>query len=87
MDASKSAIARLVAHHGGPTAFAAKLDGFAYQEIQRWAKRGWAPPKHFMVLEPFLPRGIKLRDLHEDVTVYEATVDKGSRAKLARAGA
>jgi hypothetical protein len=62
-----SAIGQLIAHHGGITAVSKKLGGVpAYQEIQRWAKRGWASPMHLFRLEPLLPEGMSLRDLAAD---------------------
>lgn len=61
------AIARLVSRHGGPTELARKLGGTpAYQEIQRWLKRGWASPMHVLRLEPLLLPGMELRDLYLD---------------------
>lgn len=68
MDTPKPpAIARLVEHQGGPVALSQKLGGSpAYQEIQRWVKRGWASPMHIFRLEPLMPRGMKLRDLDGD---------------------
>lgn len=74
----RSAIARLVKHHDGPTKLSKKLGGKPpYQEIQRWTSRGWASPMHLMKLKPLLPRGITLGDLYEDRV----------RAKAAEAGA
>lgn len=67
MEEQVSAIARLVAHQGGPSALSAKLGGIpAYQEIQRWVKRGWASPMHIFRLESLMPRGMKVRDLNDD---------------------
>lgn len=61
------AIARLVAHHNGPTAVSNALGGFpTYQEVQRWVRRGWASPMHIFKLKPLLPRGMKLDDLAAD---------------------
>ena len=66
----ESAIAKLVSKAGGPVALSQKLGGSpAYQEIQRWVKRGWASPMHIFALEPFLPRGMKVRDLANDRAV------------------
>lgn len=63
----KSAIARLVEHHGGATALSRKLDdGPVAQEIERWLRRGWAAPKHIPRLQPHLPRGIRIEDLYLD---------------------
>lgn len=63
------AVHRLVEHNGGPCALSRKLDGSpAYQEIQRWVKRGWASPAHLFRLEKHLPDGMTLRDLAEDRT-------------------
>lgn len=63
----ESAIARLVAHHGGLTKFSSKLDKRpAYQEVQRWLRRGWASPAHIFRLEPLLPEGMSVRDLYLD---------------------
>lgn len=62
-----SAIAKLVAHHKGPTAVSVKLGGTpVYQEVQRWVRRGWASPMHIFRLKPLLPRGMKLEDLNAD---------------------
>jgi hypothetical protein len=67
MSESTSAIKKLVDHAGGPVELSRKLNGVpAYQEIQRWVKRGWASPMHLFRLEPHLPRGMKLRDLNKD---------------------
>ena len=67
MDPKQPAIARLVAHHNGPVALSTLLGGVpVYQEIQRWVKRGWASPMHLFKLEPHLPPGMELRDLHHD---------------------
>lgn len=64
---SLSAIARLVAHHGGPTSVARLLDGaVSYQQVGSWVQRGWASPMHILRLEPLLPVGITIRDLHLD---------------------
>ncbi len=61
------AISRLVAHNGGPVALSQKLGGSpVYQEIARWVKRGWASPGRIFDLEPFMPRGMKVRDLNND---------------------
>lgn len=69
-----SAIAKLVAHHGGPVALSRLLgDSPAYQQIQWWVRRGWASPMHIFRLEPFMPRGMKVRDLNNDRT--SATAD------------
>lgn len=63
----ESAVARLVAHHDGPTAVSRLLGGTpAYQEVQRWVRRGWASPMHLFKLEPLLPPGMSLHDLHAD---------------------
>lgn len=62
------AIRRLVAYHGGPTAVSRRLGGYpVYQEVQRWVSRGWASPKHFLLLEPLLLEGMTLRDLFADM--------------------
>lgn len=64
---TEPAIAKLVAHQGGPVALSQKLGGSpVYQEIQRWLKRGWASPMHIFRLEPFMPPGMKVRDLNND---------------------
>ena len=61
------AIAKVVAHHGGPTALSRHLDGKpTYQEIANWVRRGWASPMHFLRLEPLLPDGVTVRDLYAD---------------------
>jgi hypothetical protein len=63
----KSAIAKLVAHHGGPTEVSRLMGGTpAYQEVQRWVKRGWASSKHIFRLEPLLLDGMTVRDLNAD---------------------
>ena len=63
----QSAIARLVAHHDGPTAVARKLGGaVSYQQVGSWVTRGWASPMHILRLEPLLPEGMTIRDLHLD---------------------
>lgn len=65
--AQDSAIARLVAYHEGPTEVSRLLGGTpAYQEVQRWVRRGWASPMHIFRLKPLLPRGMKLEDLNAD---------------------
>lgn len=62
-----SAIARLVAHHDGPTEVSRKLGGVpVYQEVQRWVRRGWASPMHIFRLKPLLPKGMRLEDLDAD---------------------
>jgi len=59
------AISRLVHHHGGPVATAAAIGGgMAYQEVQRWVRRGWASPMHILKLEPLMPPGMSIRDLY-----------------------
>lgn len=64
------AISKLVAAQGGPVALSQKLGGTpAYQEIQRWLKRGWASPMHIFRLAPFLPEGVALADLDQDRAV------------------
>jgi hypothetical protein len=61
------AIVRLVKHHGGTVKLSRKMGGKpVYQEIQRWVRRGYVAPVHLFALKPFLPRGIKLSDLHQD---------------------
>lgn len=61
------AISRLVRHHGGPVATAAAIGGgMAYQEVQRWVRRGWASPMHILKLEPLMPPGMSIRDLYND---------------------
>ena len=62
-----SAIARLVAYHKGPTAVARLLgDAVSYQQVGSWVARGWASPMHILRLEPLMPEGMTLRDLHLD---------------------
>jgi hypothetical protein len=62
-----SAIARLVAHHEGPTNVARMLGGaVSYQQVGSWVARGWASPMHILRLEPLLPAGMSIRDLHLD---------------------
>lgn len=64
----KPAIVRLVEHHGGPAKLAKLLgDNPPYQRLQEWVGRGWASPLQFLRLEPLLPDGITLRDLHTDI--------------------
>lgn len=63
--AQEPAICRLVKHHGGPVATAKAVD-VAYQEVQRWVRRGWASPMHILRLEPLLLPGMTIRDLHAD---------------------
>ncbi|WP_458763632.1 hypothetical protein [Cupriavidus basilensis] len=63
-----NAIGRLVEANGGPVAVSRALDGaVAYQEVQRWAKRGYAAPKHFPKLVPLLPAGMTIDDLFADM--------------------
>jgi hypothetical protein len=65
--AKQSAISRLVAHHSGPTAVARLLQGaVSYQQVGAWVQRGWASPMHILRLEPLLPEGMTIRDLHLD---------------------
>ena len=72
-----SAIARIVQHHGGPTATSQLLGGTpVYQEIQRWVRRGWASPMHIFRLKPLLLRGMKVDDLAADRL---KAVDKNAR--------
>jgi hypothetical protein len=67
MSETTSAIKKLVEQAGGPVELSRKLGGVpAYQEIQRWVKRGWASPMHLFRLEPHMPKGMKLRDLNRD---------------------
>jgi hypothetical protein len=67
MTTKPPAIVRLVEHHKGPVALSALLGGVpVYQEIQRWVRRGWASPMHLFRLEPHLPPGMELRELHLD---------------------
>lgn len=75
----QSAIARLVEHHKGPVALSRLLGGSpAYQEVQRWVKRGWASPMHVIGLEPVLPPDITVRDLLADKIAAEpAKVEAG----------
>lgn len=69
-------IRRLVEHHGGPAAFARKLaEGFPYQEVQRWVKRGWASPMHALKIEPLLLPGMTIRDLHVDKDKAEGSAE------------
>lgn len=63
-----SAIERVVAHYGSLAALSRAMGGKPpYQEIQRWVGRKYASPKYIRRLEPFLPRGIKARDLLDDL--------------------
>lgn len=63
------AIVRLVEHYHGPVALADRLgEGIVYQEVQRWVRRGWAAPKHFLRLLPLAePIGIRIADLYADI--------------------
>lgn len=62
-----SAIARLVSLHDGPTNVARILAGaVSYQQVSSWVARGWASPMHILRLEPLLPSGMTIRDLHLD---------------------
>ncbi|WP_454731471.1 MULTISPECIES: hypothetical protein [Cupriavidus] len=64
-----NAIERLVEANDGPVAVARALDGaVAYQEVQRWVKRGYAAPKHFLRLVPLLPSGMTIDDLYADMS-------------------
>lgn len=76
MNQPLSAIERVVAHYGSLAALSRAMGGKpAYQEIQRWVNRKYASPKYIRRLEPFLPRGVKVRDLLDDLeraTVAEA---------------
>lgn len=63
-----SAIERLVAANCGPVAVARALnDIVAYQEVQRWVKRGYAAPKHFQRLVVLLPGEMTIDDLFADI--------------------
>lgn len=63
----ESAIAKVVAHNGGPVALARELgENLAYQEVQRWVRRGWASPMHILRLKPLLPAQITVDDLFAD---------------------
>lgn len=69
-----SAIGRLVEESGGPVAVARALNGaVAYQEVQRWVKRGYAAPKHFQKLVPLLPKGRTISDLFADMPPCKAS--------------
>ncbi|MDE4918310.1 P2-related tail formation protein [Cupriavidus metallidurans] len=62
------AIERLVELNGGPVAVARALDDVvAYQEVQRWVKRGYGAPKHFQRLVALLPQGMAIDDLFADM--------------------
>ncbi len=78
-----SFIRRVVVDHlGGPAAASRHLGGRPVpQEIQRWVARGWASPHHVFRLEPFLPKGITVRDLADD----KARAKKADRAAHKRA--
>ena len=83
----ESAIAKLVEHRGGPVALSQLMGGSpAYQEIQRWVKRGWASPMHLFSLERFMPRGMKVRDLNNDRAVAAAAIT-AELSESAKAGA
>ena len=70
-----SAIRRLVAHHGGPTAVSKALGGVpVYQEVQRWVRRGWASPMHIFRLAPLLIDGLSLEDIDSDRERFSAKV-------------
>ena len=79
-----SAIERLVTANCGPVAVARALnDVVAYQEVQRWVKRGYAAPKHFQRLAALLPGEMTIDDLFADIPFGQAgkSVGKG-QAKL-----
>lgn len=81
MSKPESCIKRLVDHNGGPVALSTKLGGRpVHQEIARWVARGWASPHHIFTLEPFLPPGMKVRDLADDKDRAKNPKPKG-RAK------
>lgn len=63
----RPAIVQLIEHLGGFAAASQALGGRpVYQEIQRWAARGWASPMHIMSLKPLLPKGMTVDDLFAD---------------------
>lgn len=63
------AIVRLVEHYGGPVGLARRLgDEPVYQEVQRWVRRGWGAPKHFLRLLPLAkPLKLGMADLYADI--------------------
>lgn len=78
----RSAIERVVEHHGSLAALSRALGGKpAYQELQRWVSRKYASPKYIHRLEPFLPQGIKVRDLLDDFE--RGLAKKAAQAKKA----
>lgn len=80
-----SAIERLVELNGGPVAVARALnDVVAYQEVQRWVKRGYGAPKHFQRLVSLLPQGMTIDDLFTDMP--STKVQKPSRKSPSAAG-
>jgi hypothetical protein len=91
-DPSKSAIARLIEQLDGPTAVSALLENTpVYQEIQRWVKRGWAAPKHFLRLEALAKSKkikVTVRDLYADIERAKAPeAETAPRAEPAPAAA
>lgn len=79
-----SAIERLVEVNGGPVAVARALnDVVAYQEVQRWVKRGYAAPKHFQRLVVLLPSEMTIDDLFADMTSGSARRPSGKRQAAA----
>lgn len=68
--APRSAIARTIAHNNGPAAFARKL-GLAHQQACLWIRQGYAPPEHYLRIEPLAPPGVGLRELLLDLKRYK----------------
>lgn len=64
-----SAIQRIVSHYDGPVGLSKQLGNSpVYQEVQRWVRRGWAAPKHFLRLEALAkPLKLGIRDLYADI--------------------
>lgn len=67
-DDQRPAITRLVEHVGGPVAVSRMLGlDPAYQEVQRWVRRGYASAAHYMRLVPLMPPGMSIDDLYADL--------------------
>ena len=64
-----SAIARLVAFHGGPTAASRKMGGSPNRVVfGQWVARGWSSPMYFQPMQELLlpESGVTIKDLHDD---------------------
>ena len=77
-----STIGTLVEQNNGPVEVARLLgDAVAYQEVQRWVRRGWANPKYALRLEPLLLKKskLKLRDLLADLEANNASLAESAK--------